>query len=108
MTVLGIQLINELLDEGLFVFDNLGTGCPLNIDILSQLLAVLLLLKLLPVPVNLNILLVRLDDFLSDLVLTLNFLLGLQGTTVILDLFSVGLDGDDVLHRGSLHLLKDA
>ena len=36
VTILLVELVHELLDQGLFVLDDLGTSLPLNLNILSH------------------------------------------------------------------------
>ena len=61
---------------------------------LSQLLAILLLLKLLPVPIDLNILLMRLDHFILNLVCSFLLRLLLARSPVLIQLLRVRLDLD--------------
>lgn len=74
----------------------------------SELLAVFLLFKLLPVPVDFDILLVRLDHFILDLVSS--FLLGFFFVTSAsaIKLLRIGLDFDDAFLSLAADLLKNA
>ena len=78
------------------------------LNILSQLLAILFLFKLLPVPVNLDVLLVRLDDLILDLVCSLLFSLLFTSATVFVQLLGVSFDLDDLLGSLSSELLESA
>jgi hypothetical protein len=73
---------------------------------LSELFAIFFLFQLLPVPVNFYIFLVRLDDFVLDLVRSFLFVFLLQGTPVFVQFFSFCLDLDDSLLSQSAHLLE--
>ena len=66
--VLGFDGFLELLFELVLVLNNVLALDDLLLDILVQLLAVFLLFKLLPVPVDLNIFLVGGDDLVLDLI----------------------------------------
>jgi hypothetical protein len=66
--VLGLNGFLKLLFELVFVLNNVLALDDLLFDILVQLLAVFLLFKLLPVPIDLNVLLVGGDDFVLDLI----------------------------------------
>ena len=75
---------------------------------LGQFFAVFLFLKLLPVPINLDVFLMGLDDLILDLVSSFFFGLLLTSTAVLVQLFSVRLDFDQTLFGSSLNLLKFA
>ena len=75
---------------------------------LSELLAVLLFFELLPVPVDLDVLLVRLDDLVLDLVGPLLLGLLLNGAALLVQRLSLGLDADDSLFGLPADLLKRA
>ena len=75
---------------------------------LSELLAVLLFFELLPVPVDLDVLLVRLDDLVLDLVRPLLLGLLLNGAALLVQRLSLGLDADDSLFGLPADLLKRA
>ena len=79
LLILVLQLINKCLDEDILLLNDLFTGLFLNINILSKLLTVFLLFKLLPSPINLNILFMRCDDF------SLNFICSLLSHLFFLD-----------------------
>ena len=63
---------------------------------LSQFFAIFLFFKLLPVPIDLNILLMGLNDLILNLVGTLLLVLLLKSTTVFVQLFGVVLDLRDL------------
>ena len=63
---------------------------------LSEFFAIFLFFKLLPVPIDLNILLMRLNDLILNLVGTLLLVLLLKSTTVFVQLFGVVLDLRDL------------
>lgn len=75
---------------------------------LRKLLAVFFLLQLLPVPVDLDVLLMRLDHFVLDFIRT--FFLGflLVAATSAVKLLGVRFDFYDALFRLPAHLLKNA
>ena len=79
-----------------------------RITYLRQLLAVLLLFELLPVPVDLDVLLVRLDDLVLDLVCPLLLGLLLDGAALFVQRLSLGLNADDSLFGLPADLLKHA
>ena len=63
---------------------------------LSEFFAIFLFFKLLPVPIDLNILLMGLNDLILNLVGTLLLVLLLKSTTVFVQLFGVVLDLRDL------------
>ena len=73
---------------------------------IGELLAILFLFKLLPVPIDFDILLMRLNDFVLDLGGPLAATLLLDATAVILNLFRLCLDLEDLLHGSSAGLLE--
>jgi hypothetical protein len=62
---------------------------------IGKLLAVFLLFKLLPVPVDFNVLLVRGDDFVLNFVGSFLFLLFFEVATLVLGVVSVSFDSGD-------------
>ena len=62
---------------------------------IGKLLAVFLLFKLLPVPVDFNVLFVRGDDFVLNLVGSFLFLLFFEVATLVLGVVSVSFDSGD-------------
>ncbi len=64
---------------------------------LGQLLAILLFFKFLPVPVDFDVFLMRLDDFVLDLVSSFLFIFLLECASVFVKLLSVSLDLDNSL-----------
>ena len=79
-------------------FIHLWDGCTAClITYLGKLFAIFLLFQLLPVPVNLNVLLVRLNDFILDFVGSLLLVLLLSGAAVFVPLLSLDFDTDDLL-----------
>ena len=75
---------------------------------LSQFFAVFLFLKLLPVPINLDVFLMGLNDLILDLVSSFFFGLLLTSTAVLIQLLGVRLDFYQALFGSSLNLLKFA
>lgn len=106
MGVLLADLLLELLDQLVFVSENFVAGAFLSLDVLSQFLAVLFLLKLLPVPIDLDILLMRLDDLVLDFVSSLLFGFLFAGATVFVQLFRVRLNLNDLLLGPASDLFK--
>ena len=74
---------------------------------LGQLLAVFFFFKLLPGPVNLNVLLVTRDDFRVDLVVALFLHLFFLDATLVLNRISVRADLGDDLRRFAMDLLQE-
>ena len=62
---------------------------------IGKLLAVFLLFKLLPVPVDFNVLFVRGDDFVLNLVGSFLLLLFFEVTTLVLGVVGVSFDSGD-------------
>ena len=93
--VLALDGLLELLDQLLLVLDDLLALQHLLLDVLVQFFAVLLLLQLLPVPVDLHRLLVRGDHFVLDLVAALRLLRLLLLTAFVLRLVRFGFDAAD-------------
>jgi hypothetical protein len=62
---------------------------------IGKLLAIFLLFKLLPVPVDFNVLLVRGDDFVLNLVGSFLFLLFFEVATLVLGVVSVSFYSGD-------------
>lgn len=75
---------------------------------LSQFFAVFLFLKLLPVPINLDVFLMGLNDLILDLVSSFFFGLLLTSAAVLVQLFGVRLDFYQAFFGSSLNLLKFA
>ena len=73
---------------------------------LCELLAVLLLFQLLPVPINLDVLLVRCDNFVLNFVASLLLLLLLKHAAVVLSGIGVRFDTSNGLISVTAHLLK--
>ena len=73
---------------------------------LRKLLAVFLFFKLLPVPIDFDILLVGLDHFVLDLVGSLLFILLFRGAALLVESLSLGLDANDCLFSLSADLLE--
>ena len=74
----------------------------------SKFFAVFLLFELLPVPVDLDVLLMRLDDFVLDLVSSLLFVTLLGRASLLVCFFSIDLDLHDLFFGASSDLLQDA
>lgn len=72
----------------------------------SELLAILFFFQLLPVPVDLNVFLMGLDDFVLDFVRTLLLVLLFEGATLTIYLFCVNADLRNSLLSFLLNLLK--
>ena len=62
---------------------------------IGKLLAIFFLFKLLPVPVDFNVLFVRGDDFVLNLVGSFLFLLFFEVATLVLGVVSVSFDSGD-------------
>lgn len=75
MVILVIELIHELFDQDCLLIDNLRASGFLSLNFLIELLAVFLLFEFLPVPIDFDILLMRRDNFILNLIGS--FLLGL-------------------------------
>ena len=73
---------------------------------LRKLLAVFLFFKLLPVPIDLDVLLVGLDHFILDLVGSLLFILLFRGAALLVESLSLRLDANDRLFSLSTDLLE--
>jgi len=106
VAVLLIDLPFELLDELHFVCDNLRACCLLRLDVLSKLLAIFLFFKLLPVPINFDVFLVGLDNFVLDLVRSLFFVAFFSSATFLVSLLGIDLDLDDFLLGLAAELLQ--
>lgn len=102
-----LKLIHELLDEIILLANNLLTGVLLDFDVFSKLLAVFLFFKLLPSPINLDILLVTCDDLSLDLVSSLFSLLFFLDTSVVLHGIGVRPDLGNDLRGFSFDLLQE-
>ena len=73
---------------------------------ISELLAVFLLFKLLPVPVNLNILLMRLDNLILNFVGTLLLVFLFEGTALFVDFLRIDTNLYNLLLSVFSHLLQ--
>lgn len=93
--VLGVESLLEFTFKVVFVFYNFLTLNDLLFNFWGKFLAVLFFFKLLPIPINFDILLVWSDNFILDLVRTLFLFLLLIDTAFIFVLVSDGLDLSD-------------
>ena len=73
---------------------------------ISELLAVFLLFKFLPVPINFDVLLVRCDDFVLDFVSSLLLVFLFEHSAVVLSEVRVRFYASDCLISVTAHLLK--
>jgi len=96
------------LDKLVLILDDLLASIDLNFDIFSELLAVFLLLKLLPVPVNLNVLFVTDQHFVFQLGGPLYAFLFFKPTPDIFLVVALQTDLVDHLICLTAHLLEDA
>jgi hypothetical protein len=97
LVVLLLQLLHEGKDQFLFLGDDLLASLLLDLDVLVELLAVLLLLEFLPRPVDFDILLVRGDDFILNFLGTLSLQLLLADAALVLELIRMCANlGDDL------------
>ena len=106
VAVLLIDLPFELFDQLLLVGDDLGAGRLLRLYVLGQLLTVFLLLKLLPIPIDLDVLLVGLDHLILNFICAFLFSLLLASAPVFVQLLRVRLDLDQHLLSLSPDLLN--
>jgi len=102
-----LQLVNETADKITLLRDNLFASLLLNFDVFCKLLAVFFLFKLLPSPINFDILLMRSNDLCLDLVSSFLSLLFLLNTSGIFSCIGVRSDFSDNLGRFSSDLLKE-
>jgi len=79
----------------------------LDLDVLSEFFAVLFLLELLPGPIDLDVLLVRCDNFRLDLVSSFSFHLLLLDSSDVLVSLSMGSDLGDNLGGLPLVLFQE-
>ena len=79
-----------------------------QVTYLCKLLAVFFFFQLLPVPVDLDVFLVRLNDLVLDLVRSLLLVTLLGRASVLIGQFSVDLDLHNLLFGASADLLQDA
>ena len=89
LVVLLLQLLHEGKDQFLFLGDDLLASFLLDLNVLVELLAVLLLLKFLPRPVDLDVLLVRGDDFILNFLGTLSLQFLFADAALVLELIRV-------------------
>jgi len=89
--VLGFNCFLELFFETVFILDYLLALYDLHFDILVEFFAVFLFLKFLPVPVDLDVLLVGGDHFILDLVCAVTSCFLLVDATLVLVLVRVRL-----------------
>lgn len=107
LIILASQLLHKALDQQLLLLDDLLASILLYLDVLGQLLAVLLLLELLPRPIDLDVLLVGRDDLGLNLVGSLflgNFFLD---TALVLVGEGVRADLGDDIARFFFHLFQE-
>ena len=79
-----------------------------QVTYLCELFAVFFFFQLLPVPVDFDVFLVRLDDLVLDLVRSLLLVTLLGRASVLIGQFSVDLDLHNLLLGASADLLQDA
>lgn len=91
MFVLGFDRFLELVFETVFILDDLLALYDLRFDILVEFFAVFLFLKFLPVPVDLDVLLVGGDHFVLDLVCAVTSCFLLVDATLVLGLVRIRL-----------------
>ena len=105
--IFGRDSVLELLDQFVLIFDDLLASSDLHLDIFSQLLAILLLLELLPVPVDFNVLFMRDEHLVFQLCSPLYAFLLFQSTPDILLMISLKPDLVDHLVGLTAHLLQN-
>ena len=79
-----------------------------QVTYLCELFAVFFFFQLLPVPVDFDVFLVRLDDFVLDFVRSLLFVTLLGRAALLIGFFGVDLDLHNLLFSASADLLQDA
>jgi hypothetical protein len=99
------ELVDESLNQNVFLFDNLLACFLLNLDISGKLFTVFLFFKLLPSPIDFNILLMRCNDLSLNFVGSLLSHLFFQDPSLVLEIISVCSDLRDDVISGSLDLV---
>ena len=107
MLVLRVERVFKLLLKVVFVGNDLLAFNDLLFNISGQLLAVFLLFKFLPVPVDFYVFLVRGDDFVLNLVCTLFLFLFLLDSASVFGLVGVGLNLGDCQVSCLSNLIQD-
>jgi hypothetical protein len=103
--ILVLELVNECLDENIFLFNDLFTSFLLNFNVSSKLLTIFFFFKFLPSPINFDIFLVTCNDFCLNFVGSFLSHLFFLNSSLVLEIISVGSDLCDDIICGTSNLL---